>query len=328
MILVTGGAGFIGSHVVAALAARGERVVVCDHLGSGDKWRNIAKHEVEDLISPAQCLAWLAAKRGSVSAVIHLGAISATTETDGDRLVENNVRASLDLWEFCRDQAKPFIYASSAATYGDGTAGFDDDGSPEGLARLRPLNGYAWSKHLVDRTIARRVTRGAPLPPQWVGLKFFNVYGPNEYHKESMRSVAKQLHEQAHATGRLRLFKSTRADLPDGGQRRDFIYVRDCAEVVLWLLDHPKVSGLFNLGTGRARSFLDLAEAVRKALPARKLEIEFFDMPAGLKDRYQNLTEAKMDRLRAAGYTKPFTSLEEGTADYLRNYLEAPDPYL
>ena len=157
--------------------------------------------------------------------MVHLGAISATTETDGDRLVENNVRASLDLWEFCRDQAKPFIYASSAATYGDGTAGFDDDGSPEGLARLRPLNGYAWSKHLVDRTIARRVTRGAPLPPQWVGLKFFNVYGPNEYHKDSMRSVAKQLHEQAHATGRLRLFKSTRPDLPDGGQRRDFIYV-------------------------------------------------------------------------------------------------------
>ena len=172
------------------------------------------------------------------------------------------------------------------------------------------------------------MTRGAPLPPQWVGLKFFNVYGPNEYHKESMRSVAKQLHEQAHATGRLRLFKSTRPDLADGGQRRDFIYVRDCAEVVLWLLDHPKVSGLFNLGTGHARSFLDLAEAVRKALPARKLEIEFFDMPAGLKDRYQNLTEAKMDRLRAAGYTKPFTTLEEGTADYLRNYLEAPDPYL
>ena len=193
------------------------------------------------------------------------------------------MRASLDLWEFCRDQAKPFIYASSAATYGDGTAGFDDDGSPEGLARLRPLNGYAWSKHLVDRTIARRVTRGAPLPPQWVGLKFFNVYGPNEYHKESMRSVAKQLHEQAHATGRLRLFKSTRPDLADGGQRRDFIYVRDCAEVVLWLLDHPKVSGLFNLGTGQARSFLDLAEAVRKALPARKLEIEFFDMPAGIE---------------------------------------------
>ncbi|HEY2110644.1 MAG TPA: ADP-glyceromanno-heptose 6-epimerase [Dongiaceae bacterium] len=328
MILVTGGAGFIGSHVVAALAAHGQRVVVCDHLGSGDKWRNIAKHEIEDLISPAQCLGWLAAKRGSVSAVIHLGAISATTEADGDRLVENNVRASLDLWEFCREQAKPFIYASSAATYGDGSAGFDDDGSPDGLARLRPLNGYAWSKHLVDRTIARRAARGAPLPPQWVGLKFFNVYGPNEYHKESMRSVAKQLHEQAHATGRLRLFKSSRPDLPDGGQRRDFIYVRDCAEVVLWLLDHPKVSGLFNLGTGQARSFLDLAQAVKKALPEMKLEIEFFDMPAGLKDRYQNFTEAKMDRLRAAGYTKPFTSLEDGTADYLRTYLEAADPYL
>jgi ADP-L-glycero-D-manno-heptose 6-epimerase len=327
MILVTGGAGFIGSHVTAALAARGERVVVCDHLGAGDKWRNLARHEIEDLIAPERCLDWLADKRGKLTAVIHLGAISATTETDADRLVENNVRATLDLLEACRAQGKPFIYASSAATYGDGAAGFDDDGSPEGLARLRPLNGYAWSKHLVDRTIARRARRGDPLPPQWVGLKFFNVYGPNEYHKGPMRSVVKQLHEQARETGRLRLFKSTHPGFPDGGQRRDFIYVRDCAEVVLWLLDHPKVSGLFNLGTGQARSFLDLAQAVMRAMSNRPLEIEFFDMPAALKGRYQSFTEAKMDRLRAAGYAKPFTSIEEGAADYIRNYLETADPY-
>ena len=155
MILVTGGAGFIGSHIAAALAARGERVVLSDHLGIGDKWRNIAKHEIEDVIAPGQCLDWLAARRGEISAVIHMGAISGTTETNGDRLVENNVRLSLDLWEFCGEQAKPFIYASSAATYGDGVAGFEDDDRPEALARLRPLNGYAWSKHLVDRTIAR-----------------------------------------------------------------------------------------------------------------------------------------------------------------------------
>ena len=327
MILVTGGAGFIGSHIAAALAARGERVVLSDHLGIGDKWRNIAKHEIEDVIAPGQCLDWLAARRGVISAVVHMGAISGTTETDGDRLVENNVRLSLDLWEFCREQARPFIYASSAATYGDGAAGFGDDDSPEALARLRPLNGYAWSKHLVDRTIARRVKRGDPRPPQWVGLKFFNVYGPNEYHKGSMRSVAKQLHEQAHDTGKLKLFKSSHPDFPDGGQCRDFVYVRDCADVVLWLLDHPKVSGLFNLGTGRARSFLDLAGAVMQIMSNRELAIQFFDIPAALQGRYQNFTEAKMDRLRAAGYTKPFTSLEEGVADYIRNYLEAADPY-
>ena len=200
-------------------------------------------------------------------------------------------------------------------------------GSPEALARLRPLNGYAWSKHLVDRTIARRVKRGDPRPPQWVGLKFFNVYGPNEYHKGSMRSVAKQLHENARETGKLRLFKSNHPDFPDGGQRRDFIHVRDCADVVLWLLDHPKVSGLFNLGTGQARSFLDLAGAVMQIMSNRELAIEFFDIPTALQGRYQNFTEAKMDRLRAAGYSKPFTSLEEGVADYIRNYLEAADPY-
>jgi ADP-L-glycero-D-manno-heptose 6-epimerase len=328
VIVVTGGAGFIGSNIVAALADRGERVIVVDHLGSDDKWRNIAKHEIEDVVPPARCLDLLAARQGALRAVIHMGAISATTETDGDRLVENNLRPTLDLLEFCRVAGKPLIYASSAATYGDGEAGFDDDPSPAGLARLRPLNGYAWSKHAVDRIVAGRRARGEPLPPQCVGLKFFNVYGPNEYHKGPMRSVAKQLHEQARKTGRLRLFKSTDPALPDGGQRRDFIHVRDCAEVVLWLLDNPGVSGLFNLGSGRARSFLDLAQAVTQTLSNLPLEIEFFDMPATLRERYQNFTEARMDRLRAAGYAKPFLSLEEGVADYLRNYLEAPDPYL
>jgi len=322
VILVTGGAGFIGSNVVAALAGRGERVVVCDHLGAGDKWRNIARHEIHDLIQPSRCLDWLASHDAQVKAVIHMGAISATTEADADRLADANVRLSLDLWELCAARGKPLIYASSAATYGDGSAGFDDDGRPEALARLKPLNGYAWSKHLVDRSIARRVAAGEPAPPQWAGLKLFNVYGPNEYHKGAMRSVLVQLHAQARETGRLRLFKSYRPDYPDGGQRRDFIYVRDCAEVILWLLDNPRVSGLFNLGTGKARSFLDVARALMKALPERRLEVEFFDMPPALRDRYQYFTEAKMERLRAAGYTKPFTSLEEGVRDYVAGYLE------
>jgi ADP-L-glycero-D-manno-heptose 6-epimerase len=327
VILVTGGAGFIGSNIVAALAERKERIVVCDSLGSGDKWQNLSRHEIHELVAPEDCLDWLQLNRARVRAVVHMGAISATTETDADRLAEMNVRSTLALWQSCAELAKPFIYASSAATYGDGSVGFEDDGRPEALTKLRPLNAYAWSKQLVDRSIARRLALGEAKPPQWVGLKFFNVFGPNEYHKGSMRSVAVQLHAQARGSGRLRLFKSTDAKYADGGQRRDFVYVRDCAEVVLWLLDNPKVSGLFNLGSGKARSFLDLAKATMQSLPKLKLSIEFFDMPDSLKPGYQNFTEAPMARLRAAGYQRPFTGLEEAVADYVTNFLEAPDPY-
>jgi len=327
VILVTGGAGFIGSNIVAALAERKERVVVCDSLGTGDKWQNIARHEIHELVALEHCADWLRQNRAEVRAVVHMGAISATTETNADRLAELNVRSTLDLWQICAALEKPFIYASSAATYGDGSAGFEDDGRPEALARLRPRNGYAWSKHLVDRSIARRVAMGEPTPPQWAGLKFFNVFGPNEYHKGPMRSVAVQLHAQARGTGRLRLFKSTDLHYADGGQRRDFVYVRDCVEVVLWLLDNPKVSGLFNVGSGKARSFLDLAKAVMQSLPKLSLAVEFFEMPDSLKPGYQSFTEAPMARLRAAGYQRPFTGLEEGVADYVTYYLEASDPY-
>jgi ADP-L-glycero-D-manno-heptose 6-epimerase len=327
MILVTGGAGFIGSNIVAALAGRAERVVVCDQFGSGDKWRNIAKHELADLVHPDQVIDWFEQYHDRIRAVVHMGAISATTETDIEKLAERNVRATLSLMRLCTARDKQFIYASSAATYGDGAAGFEDDGRPEALAKLKPLNGYGWSKHLVDRAIARKAALGEPLPPQWAGLKFFNVYGPNEYHKGGMRSVAVQLHEQAKTTGKLRLFKSNRSDFADGAQLRDFIYVRDAVDVVLWLLDHPQVSGLYNLGTGKARSFLDLAQAVAKALHKRKLDIEFFDMPEALRASYQSRTEAPMARLRAAGYDRPFTALEDGVADYVANYLETPDLY-
>ena len=196
------------------------------------------------------------------------------------------------------------------------------------MARLKPLNAYAWSKHVVDRSIARRVAAGEPAPSQWVGLKFFNVYGPNEYHKGAQRSVLVQLHAQAKTTGKLRLFKSSRPDYADGGQLRDFVYSRDCAKVVLWLLDHPKISGLYNLGSGKARSFLDVAEALKAALPKQKLSVEFFDMPEALRGSYQYKTEAPMQRLKAAGYDQPFTSLEDGVKDYVANFLEKPDPYL
>lgn len=333
MIIVTGGAGFIGSNIVGALTERGrDRVVVCDTLGVDDKWRNIAKHNIADLIAPPRLLdylkglarsAWLFSR--PVDAIIHMGAISSTTETDADRIFETNVRLSQDLWTWCARNGVRFIYASSAATYGDGRQGFEDDFTKDGLAALRPLNAYGWSKHQFDRRV-EKLRHGLDRPPQWAGLKFFNVYGPNEYHKGSQRSVALQIFERARAGEPMRLFKSHHPDYPDGGQRRDFVSVADCVDVVLWLLDHPEVSGLFNMGTGRSRTFLDLATAVFAALD-REPEIEFVDTPPGLRGKYQYFTEARMERLRAVGYAKPFTSLEDGVADYVRGYLATDDPY-
>ena len=327
MIIVTGGAGFIGSNLVAALEARdGPEIVVCDRLGTDEKWRNIAKRELADIVTPEALFDFLKTQAYRVSAILQMGAISATTETDADLLVRENIRFTLDLWDWCAAHGVPLIYASSAATYGDGSAGFDDDGSPEALAALRPLNAYGWSKQVVDRRIARIVADGGRTPPQWAGLKFFNVYGPNEYHKGGMRSVVEQLHAPIAAGEPATLFRSHNPDYPDGGQMRDFVWVGDCVRVVLWLLDNPEVSGLFNLGTGQARSFADLARAVFAAL-GREPAIRFIDTPEAIREKYQYFTEARMERLRAAGYDAPFTSLEDGVADYIGSYLSADDPY-
>ena len=326
MILVTGGAGFIGSNIVAALAGRGQRVAVCDRLGQGDKWRNLARVALEDVMAPEALLGWLAAHGAAVDSIIHLGAISATTETNADLIVEVNFALSQALWRWCAAAGKRFVYASSAATYGGGEHGFDDDASPQALARLRPLNPYGWSKHLFDRWVVRQVEEGAAKPAQWVGLKFFNVYGPNEYHKGEMRSVVAKKYPLAAASRPITLFRSYRPDVPDGGQKRDFIYVRDCVDVVLWLLEHPQVNGLFNLGTGQARSFADLAHALGAALD-RPVSLEFVEAPAAVLAHYQYFTEARMDRLRRAGYSQAFTSLEAGVRDYVQRYLAQPDPY-
>ena len=324
MIVVTGGAGFIGSNLVAALAERGTPPLVCDVLGSGEKWRNLAKHEIADIVAPNDLPARL--EREPATAIVHLGANSSTTERDADRIVDQNFRYSLKLWNWCAANDARFVYASSAATYGDGAAGFADDDSVAGLAALRPLNLYGWSKHLFDRRVARYVADGAARPRQWVGLKLFNVFGPNEYHKGPMRSVALQAFERLRRGAPVELFKSHRPDVDHGGQRRDFIYVRDCVEVILWLLDSPQVSGIFNLGTGVARSFADLAAAACRAL-GREVEIAYVDMPEDLRDRYQYLTQAEMDGLRGAGYEGGFTPLEEGVADYFQSYLTRDDPY-
>lgn len=327
MIIVTGGAGFIGANLLHGLERRNlGDLVVCDTLGQDDKWRNIAKREIAAIIPPDELFAYLHRHAAHITAVFHMGAVSATTERDADLIRASNIALTLDLVTWCTTHRIRLIYASSAATYGDGSAGFDDDASPEALARLRPLNAYGWSKHVVDRRLARLTLRGEPLPPQLAGLKFFNVYGPGEFHKGDMRSVVAKLHPQLAAGEPARLFRSYRPDYPDGGQKRDFVWVGDCVDVMLWLYDHPEVSGLFNVGSGQARTWVDLANAVFVALE-RPPRIDFIEMPETLRPKYQYFTEARMERLRAAGYERPFTTLEDGVATYVRSYLGADDPY-
>ncbi len=325
MFLVTGGAGFIGSNITAALVERGERVVVCDSLGSDDKWQNIAKLALDDIVAPGDLATWLAGRRG-LEGVIHMGAISATTETDMDLLVTNNLRLTQSIWRWCSERRVPLIYASSAATYGDGEAGFEDDPDPEALARLKPMNGYGWSKHLFDRWAIRELAAGRARPPQWAGLKFFNVYGPNEYHKGSMRSVANHFFGQLQEQDYVRLFESHRAGIAHGEQKRDFVYVGDCVEVMLWLMQRGSASGLFNVGTGRAESFNEVAKSVFAALN-RAPKIEYIPTPEAIRERYQYFTQASMDRLRAAGYDRPFLSVRDGVHRYLHDHLLQEDIY-
>jgi ADP-L-glycero-D-manno-heptose 6-epimerase len=327
MIVITGGAGFIGSNLAAALEARaGEDIAVCDWLGSDDKWRNIAKRNLAAIVPPEELTRFLDGNVAAITVIFHMGAISATTERDADKLARNNFGLSTELWNWCAAHGKRFIYASSAATYGDGAAGFDDEFSSAALAKLKPLNGYGWSKHLFDRRVAKAVETNGPRPRQWAGLKFFNVYGPNEYHKGGMKSVVAQISPKIAAGEPAILFKSHNGAYPDGGQMRDFVHVDDCVDVMLWLSDNPSVNGLFNMGTGKARSFADLAQAVFAAND-KTPEIRFVDTPIEIRDKYQYFTEAKMDRLRAAGYDKPFTGLEDGVARYVRHHLRAADPY-
>ncbi|UWU90568.1 ADP-glyceromanno-heptose 6-epimerase [Bradyrhizobium sp. CB1015] len=325
MLLVTGGAGFIGSNVVAALNEAGRSdVVVCDLLGTEGKWRNLAKRQLVDIVPPAELMDWLKGRK--LEAMIHLGAISETTATDGDLVIETNFRLSMRLLDWCTMNAVPFIYASSAATYGDGTEGFDDDSSLSALKKLRPMNLYGWSKHLFDLAVAERVARGDGLPPQWAGLKFFNVFGPNEYHKGSMMSVLARRFDDVSAGRVVQLFKSHREGIEDGDQRRDFIYVDDVVRVVLWLLATPSVSGLFNVGTGKARSFKDLILAAYAALGTRP-NIEYVDMPEQIRGSYQYFTQSEVDRLLRAGYNGGFTTLEDAVKAYVGDYLDRPDRF-
>jgi ADP-L-glycero-D-manno-heptose 6-epimerase len=319
LIVVTGGAGFIGSHIVLDLAEAGWRVVVSDLLRSGSKWHNLAAAQLHDVVRPDALFEWLGRHRDKIPAIVHMGGVSSTTESDVDKFVENNIRLTLDLWEWCAANATRFIYASSAATYGDGSAGFRDDQSPATLAALRPLNAYGWSKHIIDRRLVDDVVRGRPTPPQWAVLKFFNVYGRNETHKGDMQSVVSKIFPIIKAGEPVTLFKSHNPRYADGGQLRDFVYVKDCVASVRWLLRNSMSSGLFNVGTGTARSFLDLVGAVCAAL-GRVPNIRFIDTPVEFRGRYQYFTQADITKLRVAGFDQPFHSLEDGIRDYVQSF--------
>ena len=330
MYVITGGAGFIGSVVAAALEQPEgpPQTVIVDHFGKTSKWRNVAKRNPVEFLRPDQLLDFLDDHAEDITAVIHIGANPDTTERDVDHLLENNVCYTMSLFNWCADHQKRFIFASSAATYGDGAHGFDDRQDMGYLNKLRPLNPYGWSKSLVDK----QIVQAARQPPGWVSLKFFNVYGPNEYHKGRGGSVIQHAYNQIIQDGTVRLFKSHRSDYEDGGQMRDFVYVKDVARIILWLLQNHDVSGIYNIGTGEARSFNDLAKTVFKAMK-KKPKIEYIDTPQDIRNKYQYFTEAKMDKLNlaiSAKNTKPlaFHSLEDGITDYVQNYLMQEDPYL
>ncbi len=328
MIIVTGGAGFIGSNILKGLEDAGKKdLVVVDWMEQEDKWKNIAKRELAHVIAPEQLPEFLEKHKSEIEAIISMGAISATVEKDVDLIVRSNIQLSWVLWEFCRDNNAQYIYASSAATYGGGELGFDDDEDLEFLNKLRPLNPYGWSKAFFDRKVAREVLEGRKTPKQFAGLKFFNVYGPNEYHKGGMKSVVAHVFPHVKNNEEVQLFKSYNPDYKDGQQLRDFVWVGDCVDVVLWLLDNPKVSGLFNVGFGEARSFHDLAKAAWDAT-GQEPKIGYKEMPEELKGKYQYYTKANIDKLRAAGYTAPMTSLEDGVKKYVQDFLSKEDPYL
>jgi ADP-L-glycero-D-manno-heptose 6-epimerase len=326
VILITGGAGFIGSVLAARIERAGEDVVICDRLGNGQKWKNIAKRRLFAFVWPECLPRFLLRNRTDLSAIVHMAAVSSTMESDADVVFRTNFELSRALWTFCVEHEIPFLYASSGATYGDGSQGFDDDWSPEKLALLRPLNLYGWSKHAFDRFVAHEVHVRRRSPPHWNGFKLMNVYGPNEYHKAGMQSVIAQVFREVATAGEVTLFRSHRADIEDGQQRRDFVYVHDCVEVIWWALRNPAVRGIFNVGTGEAQTFEEVASATIRAM-GRTVAISYVDMPESIRSCYQYFTKAAMQRLRAAGCDVQFHGLDAGVHDYVCGYLTSSEPY-
>ena len=330
MYIVTGGAGFIGSVIIAELekAFPQQRITVIDWLEEDDRWKNLNKRTLADIIFPEDTLDYLEDHKDEIKAVIHMGAISTTTERNVNRIVEQNIGYTLDLFDWCAETDTPFIYASSAATYGQGEHGFNDSTDMKHLQKLAPLNAYGFSKHMIDKAIMQKTNK----PSQWVGLKFFNVYGPNEYHKGGQKSVVAHAFKQIQETGKMKLFKSYHPDYEDGKQLRDFVSVKDIAQNIVWFIQNPTVSGIFNQGTGEARSFKDLVVATFKAMNLPE-NIEYIEMPDSLKDQYQYFTEANMNNfnhvyksIEGRDYTP--TSLEDGVTDYVQEHLLQADQYL
>jgi len=317
MIIVTGGAGFIGSALIAALNKRQiTDILVVDELGTDQKWKNLRNLSFTDYVEKDDFLEMVIEDKldSSIDAVFHLGACSDTTETNASYLIKNNYEYSKLLAQWATADNIRFIYASSAATYGDGSAGFSDD--QEKIENLRPLNMYGYSKHLFDLW-ARRTG----LLKKIAGLKYFNVFGPNEYHKADMRSFCIKAFEQITSTGKIRLFKSYKSEYADGEQKRDFIYVKDAVDTTLFFYDNPQTSGLFNIGTGKARTWNDLVKAVFAAM-GKEPNIEYIEMPQSIRNQYQYYTCADITNLRKAGYNKETTPLEDAIKDYVQNYLQ------
>jgi len=316
MIVVTGGAGFIGSAIVWKLNQLGQnKIIIVDELGKDDKWKNLVPLKFEDFIHKDDFIEMIIDEDVpfDISAIIHMGANSSTTEKDADHLFTNNYQYTKELAAYCLEKNIRFIYASSAATYGDGSLGFEDDESK--LETLRPLNMYGYSKQLFDLWAKRNNAFD-----KIVGLKYFNVYGPNEYHKEDMRSVVHKAFEQIRDSGKVKLFKSLNEKYRDGEQLRDFIYVKDAVDMTLFFLDKPDINGLFNIGTGKSRTWNDLVSAIFKALN-KEINIEYIGLPEHLREKYQYFTEANMNKIKKAGFNSSITSLEDGVADYVKNYL-------
>lgn len=315
MIVLTGGAGFIGSALVWRLNSLNfDDILIVDSLGTDEKWKNLVGLNFRDFIHKDDFLSFLDTETlGQIGTIIHMGANSSTTEKDADSLLRDNFEYSKKLSEFSLKNNIRFIYASSAATYGDGSLGFDDH-EPD-IYHLRPLNMYGYSKAMFDLWALRR-----GILDKIVGLKFFNVFGPNEYHKGDMRSVVHKAFEQINKTGKARLFKSANPNYKDGEQMRDFIYVKDAVDMTLFFLDNPDKNGLYNIGSGKARTWNDLVKALFNSLD-KEIDIEYFDMPSHLIEKYQYFTEAKMGKLKKVGYSKTISSLEDGISDYVKNYL-------
>lgn len=315
-ILLTGAAGFIGSYLLGYLNRKGyEQIIIVDDFSDEDKWFNFDSKKYVKQVERDQLFDWLQTSGTTINYVFHLGARTDTTEFDYSIHEQLNVAYSKKIWEWCAAKNIPLVYASSAASYGAGELGYKDDHAI--LDELKPLNPYGVSKNEFDKWALQQAAQ----PPFWAGLKFFNVYGPNEYHKERMASVVFHAFNQIKKTGKVKLFRSHRPDFKDGEQLRDFVYVEDVAAVCYWLIEQQPASGLYNVGTGKARTFNDQVTAIFTSLGLPP-KIEYIDTPEDIRDKYQYFTEADMSKLRAAGYSADFYSLEEGISDYVKNYLQ------